>query len=199
MVLNPAATPEKEISKNYKNMKKSVIIALVTCSLTVLSGATGRAGTFWDIDLCFEYLSGTAEYKGFFDIKGKYNPALETVTNAQAWFLVSDDLFDWQKERVALDLGNKPFIGPSNASANLLGGQISGDALKTLATTYTLQYTFRAIEGDFLALAAKLYVETCPKTVPDGGATLMLLGLSLAGIEPLRRRMARRNTQPKRA
>ena len=55
-----------------------------------------------------------------------------------------------KNEKVAIDLGNKSFLGPSNAYFNLLGGQISGDALVTLDTTGTLKYTFRATEGDFL-------------------------------------------------
>jgi VPDSG-CTERM motif len=177
-------------------MRKSVIVTLVVCSLVVLSGVTGRAGTLWDIDVFFKYLSGeTATYTGYFDIKGKYNSALERVTDAYAWFLVLDDQWFDKGEKVALNLGDKPFCGPSNASFNILGGQICGDALVTLDTTGTLKYTFCRTEGDFLALAAKLYVETCPKAVPDGGTTLMLLGVALAGIEPLRRRMVRRNTQ----
>jgi hypothetical protein len=182
-------------------MRRSVFIALVASSLVVLSGVTGRAGTLWDIDVFYKYLScQTADYTGFFDIKSKYNPALETVTDAQAWFFVLDDQWFDPKEKVAVDLGDKPFVGPSYASFNILGGQVSGEALVTLDTTGTLQYTFRSTEGDFNALAAKLWVETSPRGVPDGGATLMLLGVALAGVvEPLRRKMARRNTQPRSA
>jgi hypothetical protein len=177
-------------------MRKSVFIALAASSLIVLSGVTGRAGTLWDIDVFYNYLSGqTATYTGYFDIKSKYNSALETVTDAQAWFLVLDDQWFDPNEKVAVDLGDKPFVGSSYASFNILGGKVSGDALVTLDTTGTLKYTLRRTEGDFLALAAKLYVETCPRAVPDGGTTLMLLGAALAGIEPLRRKMARTNTQ----
>ena len=179
-------------------MRKSVVIAFLASSLLLLNGVTGRAGTLWDIDLFFKYLSGeTIVYTHWFDIKGKYDPASQRVTNAHAWFFVVDDWWLDSKEKVAVDLGNQPFVGPSNASLNLLGGQISSDALLTLATTGTLKYAIRRTEGDFLALAAKLEVETRP--VPDGGATLMLLGVALAGMESLRRRMARRNAQPKTA
>ena len=182
-------------------MRKSVVIAFVASSLLLLNGVTGRAGTLWDIDLFFKSLSGeTTVYTHWFDIKGKYDPALQRVTNAHAWFFVVDDWWLDSKEKVAVDLESQPFVSPSNASLNLLGGgQISSDALLTLATTGTLKYAIRRTEGDFLALAAKLEVETRPGGVPDGGATLMLLGVVLAGIEPLRRRMARRNAQPKTA
>jgi hypothetical protein len=183
-------------------MRKSAIVTLLASSLVVLSGVTGRAGTLWDIDLFFKYLSGlsnqTASYTDSFNINGKYDPALERVTNAQAWFLVEDDERYDGVENVQVDLAGDRFRVPSNAGFNL-GVQISGDALLTLATTGTLQYTFRSAEGDFDALAAKLWVETSPRGVPDGGATLMLLGVALAGIESLRRRMARRNAQPKTA
>ena len=182
-----------------KTMRKSVVMAFVASSLLLLSEVTGKAATFWDIDLFFKYLSDeTTAYTYRFDIKGKYDPALETVSVARAWFLVEDDWSRDSKEKVAVDLENQRFVGPSNASLNLLGGQISSDALLTLATTGTLKFTIRRTEGDFLAKEAKLEVETRPRVVPDGGATLMLLGVALAGIESLRRRMARRNWQPRR-
>ena len=78
-------------------MRKSVFIALVASSLVVLSGVTGRAGTLWDVDLFFTHLSGqTTSYTGYFDITKKYDPALETVKDAQAWFFVTDD--PWEPE-----------------------------------------------------------------------------------------------------
>jgi hypothetical protein len=175
--------------------KKSVFIALVASSLAVFSGVTGRAGTLWDIDLFFNYLSvQTPSYTGSFDLTGKYDPALETVKDAQAWFFVTDDSWDLrnENEKVAVDVG--PTKGKFSGQAfDYLGGDLSGEALAWLDASGTLQYTIQRTEGDFYALAAKLYVETCPKAVPDGGATLMLLGVALAGIEPLRRMIARRN------
>ena len=189
-----ACATRKQQIKIKQDMRKSVIVTLVVCSLVVLSGVTGRAGTLSDIDVFFKYLSGqTATYTGYFDIKSKYSSALETVTDAQAWFLVLDDQWFDPNEKVAVV--DKPFVGSSYASFNILGGKVSGDALVTLDTTGTLKYTLRRTEGDFLALAAKLYVETCPRAVPDGGTILMLLGAALAGIESLRRKMARTNTQ----
>ena len=147
-----------------------------------------------------KYLSGKTTYSSEFDITSKYNPAFETVTYAYAWFPVSDDQsFDWSEE-VAVDLEGQPFLGPSSATLNLLlGGKISGNAFATLDTTGQLKYSLYATEGDSLSWGGKLYVETCPRPVPDGGATLMLLGVALAGIESLRPRITRRNLQQKRA
>jgi hypothetical protein len=191
-----ATTRMQQNQKLGKIMRKTIFIALVASSLVVLSGANGRAGTLWDIDVFFKYLSDkTTSYTGSFDIKSQYDPALETVTDAQAWFFVKDDEL-WnpkdKSEKVAIDLGDESFLGSNSAYFNLLGGDISGDALATLDTFGTLKYTIGRTEGDFLAMSAKLYVETSPRAVPDGGATLMLLGVALAGIESLRRKMARR-------
>ena len=88
--------------------------------------------------------------------------------------------------------------GPSNASLNLAGGQILGDASVTLDATGMLKYAFRGTGDGFFA-SDKSDGETSSRGVPDGGATLMLLGVALAAIEPLRRRIARRNGQPKTA
>ena len=88
-------------------------MALVASSLVVLSGVTGRAGTVWDIDVFFKYLSGqTTSYTGYFNIKSKYDPALETVTDAQAWFLTSDDQWDRRRrKRSQSTLETKAFLG----------------------------------------------------------------------------------------
>jgi hypothetical protein len=169
--------------------------------MMALSGVTGRAGTLWDVDLLLnpKYLSDKTTYSSEFDITSKYNPTFETVTYAYAWFPVTDDQwFDWSEE-VAVDLGGQPFLGPSSATLNVLGGNVSGNAFATLDTTGQLKYSFRGTEGDSLSWGGKLYVETRPRSVPDGGATLMLLGMALGGIEPLRRKMSRRNTEPRRA
>ena len=178
-------------------MRKSVFIALVASSLLVLSGVTGRAGTLWDIDLFFKHLSDqTSSYTSVFDIRSKYNPALETVTSAHAWFQVGDDWdLRYEKEKVAVDLGRTYGQFSGSATSSLLGGDFSGEALASLNATGMLQYTIRRTEGDFDALAAKLYIETSPRAVPDGGATLMLLGVALAGIESLRRRIAGKSLQ----
>ena len=152
-----------------------------------------------DIDGFFppKYLSGeNTNYTDYFNITGKYNPALEKITFAKLWVAVSDDqIWPDSDERVKVDLADKSFLGPHNVSLNLLSGVISGDAFDVLNTTGKLKYAVRRVEGDFLFWGAKLLVETCPKSVPDGGATLMLLGAALAGIESLRRRTTRRNLQ----
>ena len=190
--MTSSATGIQQNKNQGKTMRKSGIAAFVASSLLLLSGIAGRGATLWDIDVFFDYLSDEkTSYSRWFDIKGKYDPASERVTNAYAWFSVKDDSLRDSREKVAVDLGNQPLVRPSNVSLNLLGGAISNDALLTLATTGRLKYTLWRTEGDFFASEAKLQIETRPKVVPDGGATLMLLGVALAAIEQARRKMAR--------
>jgi hypothetical protein len=176
-------------------MKKSVFIALGATILLLLSGLTGKAGTLWDIDLFFppKYLSvQNAEYTDYLDITSKYNPKLEEVSFAKLWVGLSDDqIWPDAQESVAVYLEDQLFLGPKPVTLSLLSGEISGSALATLDDTGKLKYTIRRTEGDLSFWSAKLLVETNPRSVPDGGATLMLLGLALAGIESLRRTRAK--------
>ncbi|HEY5705639.1 MAG TPA: hypothetical protein VIS96_08710 [Terrimicrobiaceae bacterium] len=168
-------------------------MALVASGLLILSGVTGRAGTLWDIDVFSRYLSGTNSYTDYFDITSDYNPAFQKIDLGKAWFAVSDDQLLDSGEWVEIDLGDQDFLGPLKVDLNLVGGNISGEALLTLDAKGKLKYTVRAAGGDFWALGAKLSVEVNPRSVPEGGATLMLLGMALAGIEALRRTTAGKN------
>jgi VPDSG-CTERM motif len=173
-------------------MRKSVFMGLVATILLILSEVTGKAGTVWDIDLFFNYLSDQPTYTDSFDVNSSYDSELGNVTGAQQWSLVSEDQSFAKEETV------EAVLSPSNASLDLAGGQTLGDASVTLDATGTLKYAFEGTGDDFFA-SDKSDAETSSRRVPDGGATLMLLGVALAAIEQLRRRMARRNGQPKTA
>lgn len=179
-------------------MRNSPITLIIASSLLVLTGAAGRAGTLWDVDVFAKYLSSeTTKYTGYFDITSEYDPTVEKLSYAKAWFLFSDDSWADAAEWVSVDLGYDTFLDPVKITFALVGsGLITGDAFLTLDETGKLKYTIYRTKGDFWALAAKLMAETSPRTsprgVPDGGATLMLLGVGFAGIESLRRRMARK-------
>ena len=180
-----------------KSMRKSPITLIIASSLLILTGAAGRAGTLWDVDVFAEHLSReTPKYTGYFDITSEYDPTVEKLTYAKAWFLFSDDSLVDGEEWVSVDLGYDTFLDPVKITFALVGsGVITGDAFLTLDETGKLKYTISRTKGDFWALAGKLMVTTSPTSprgVPDGGATLMLLGMGLAGIESLRRRMARK-------
>ena len=88
-------------------------------------------------------------------------------------------------------LGDRQLVGAKKVGLNLLKAEVSGDVLGMLDKDGTLKFKVKREAGDFVVWEAKLVYETSPTSVPDGGATLMLLGLGLAGIESLRRRTAK--------
>ncbi len=179
-------------------MRKSVYITLTAASLLIASALAGKAVTYWDIDVFAEKLTSLNSTKsGTFDITtgllGGYNPATETVTSATVWFAVSDDQLLDSDEWVQFKLNGEDFLKPIEVDLTLVSGQILGTALVSLDATGKLSYTIQQTgRGDFWALGAKLMAEAGPRAVPDGGATLMLLGGALAGIEVLRRRAAKK-------
>ena len=180
-----------------QTMKKSTYVALTAICLLIASALTGKAVTYWDIDVFSVKLSDSNRTKaGEFDITtgllGGYDPLAQTIYSATVWFGLSDDSLLDSDEWVEFKLDGLDFLTPIEVDLGLVSGQVLGQALLSLDSTGTLSYTIQRTDGDFWALGAKLMAEAKPRTVPDGGATLMLLGGALAGIEALRRRSARR-------
>ena len=180
-----------------QTMKKSAYVALTATCLLITSALTGKAVTYWDIDVFSEKLSGSNPTRADdFDITtgllGGYDPITETIYSATVWFGLSDDRLLDSDEWVEFKLDGLDFLNPIEVDLGLVSGQVLGQALVSLDSTGTLSYVIQRTDGDFWALGAKLMAEAKPRTVPDGGATLMLLGGALAGIEALRRRSARK-------
>jgi hypothetical protein len=184
-------------------MKKSVLIALGTSSLLLLGGLTGRATTIERWLPNGKYLSGdpgTTEYTDSFDIKNNgYDSKKEKVTFAELWIEAKDDQVSDSWESGSVYLGDRQLVGAKKVSLDLLKAEVSGDVLGTLDKDGTLKFKVTREAGDFVVWEAKLKYETSPTSVPDGGATVMLLGLGLAGIESMRRRTTRQSLQQKRA
>jgi hypothetical protein len=174
-------------------MKKSLLIALGTSGLLLLGGLTGRATTIEKWLPNGKYLSenlGTTDYTDSFDIKGQgYDSKKEKVTFAELWIGAKDDQVSDPFESGSIYLGDQQLVGPRKL--NLLWGEVSGNAREKLDNDGILKFTVKREAGDFIYYQAKLVYETSPISVPDGGATLMLLGLGMAGIEVLRRRTAK--------
>ena len=176
---------------------KSFYRVLAAGGLLFASLIPGRAVTYWDIDVFSELLSGSNPTKsGEFDITtgllGGYDPLTQTVYSATVWFAVSDDQLLDSNEWVKFTLNGLNFLTPIEVDLTLVSGQVLGSALVSLDSTGTLSYTIQRTAGDFWALGAKLMAEAGPRSVPDGGTTLMLLGGAFAGIEALRRGSARK-------
>ena len=178
-------------------MRRFISVALAAGCLLVLTATMGKAVPYWDIQVFSEKLSSSNPTKsGEFNITtgllGGYDPLTETVSSATVWFAVSDDQLLDSDEWVQFTLDGLNFLNPIEVDLTLVSGQVSGSALVSLDSTGTLSYTIHRTEGDFWALGAKLMAQAGPRSVPDGGATLMLLGGALARIEVLRRRSARK-------
>ena len=190
-------------------MKKSVLIALGTSSLLLLGGLTGRATTIERWLPNGKYLTGEngtteyteSEYTDSFDITNNgYDSKKEKVTFAELWIEAKDDQVSDTWESGSVYLGeDRQLVGARKVSIDLLKAEVSGDVLGMLDKDGSLKFTVKREAGDFLVWQAKLVYETSPTSVPDGGATLMLLGLGLAGIESLRRRIAKQSLQQNRA
>ena len=183
-------------------MKKSLLIALGTSSLLLLGGLTGRATTIERWLPNGKYLSSEngatpeyeSEYTDSFDIANNgYDSKKEKVTFAELWIEATDDQVSDSWESGSVYLGDRQLVGARKVSLNLLKAEVSGDLLGTLDNDGTLKFKVKREAGDFVVWKAKLVYETSPTSVPDGGATLMLLGVALAGIESLRRATAKQS------
>ena len=175
--------------------------------MLIVSAITGKAVTYSysDTDLFAQLISRTnPKYTGTFDITSDgYDPDTQTILNGKVGFALSDDQLLDADEWVTFELNGEDFLSPIEVDLTLVGGQVIGQALVTLDQTGMLSYSVlwdryrNSRYSDFWALGAKLVAEAGPRAVPDGGATLMLLGGALAGIEVLRRRAAKKlNKQP---
>lgn len=150
---------------------------------------------FWDIDYHGVHVSeyGSPVY-GSLNIaqddgdglnKADYNKALMELKAAFLGFLFTEDEFLDSKEvaSIYLDCAEDPINNGFFLGFSLFGDLVSGDLFATLSETGEILYKITAKKGDFVFWGAGLAAAACPKPqVPDGGATVFLLGLGLAGL-----------------
>ena len=133
-----------------------------------------------------------------------YGPiaANQTVTKVETWFKFSSSDTDY--EQVHIDLGTGEGVTDySNTSGTInFGSNYTIDwvfntaSLLADAANGTLNYTITAIgnshiSNDFTFNTARVDVTTITKTtqkIPDGGATIALLGLSLVALAGAQRK-----------
>jgi hypothetical protein len=161
-------------------------------SLAVFAVATisAHAITYTDTDVFAAFLTQGQSYSGTFNIANKgFDPSTETVTSAEAWFLVSDDIDPLRSEWVKFTIGALDSYGPFEVDfLSVFGGSISGTALFDLNTDGILSYKITSTSGDFWAFGADLHAHAEAKNVPDAGTTAALLGVSVIGVALLTRR-----------
>lgn len=126
-----------------------------------------------------------------------YNPANETITSATATFKLAD--LNGGSESYSITIDGDAFASGGNLANfqfTILSGVVGVDALLTLDSTGLLSYTVSAARGVFWLKEAKLVANATdralpsPIGVPDGGATLALLGFGMLGLLGASRRIA---------
>ena len=148
-------------------------------------------------------LKGTFEINsqdpdGIYDLIG-YDPAIEQITNATATFFLKDDglLGDIAPEKVTITLGPDTFINSQTVPFLFTTGGVTGNAFFDLSADGILAYSIMAVPNnrwngisDFKVYSALLTVDARARAVPDGGTTVLLLGMGFLGLCVLQRKFA---------
>jgi len=197
-------------------MKKLMVVAVAGVVALALCG-DASAVLYRDIDAIGIELdaSGAASYSGDFDIvtgdgdvnigigwpynlfpeyysdEAGFDPSGESVVGATAYFYLQGTL-DLQQEEVVVeiaDLTEGPVVIDYlwNNTIEIADLQLIVD----LQDDGRVGYTVTAVSGDVQFDYARLDADARPtgaQGVPDGGATIALLGMAMAGIGLLRRR-----------
>ena len=163
--------------------------------------ADASAALYYDHDYLNTVLGPTRLSKsGSFNIAVQgYSPTAETIDWAGFAFTFIDS--DNKEDTVRISLGHE-IVSYENISYgfNIFGGLLTGDALLDLSADGIISYTIRWVSGDpFKLLTGTLIAETTANAnnptpgapVPDGGATVAMLGLALLALEGARRKLTR--------
>ena len=172
-----------------------LVLGLVAGCLGVVTSQAVSMYDYTDHDILNVVLAGTGDsVKGEFNIvtgDGEpldapgYDPISQTITEAIASFsLVSAT--GGEDTKVSIDLGDLFGEHMVGLHFTTIGGAVGGLALADLDVDGILEYSINWVSGGpFMASDAILSANATrrqPTDVPDGGATLGLLGLGLAAI-----------------
>ena len=193
---------------------KKAILAAITGSALLASGHMASALTYVDADFIgVKLTAGTdnASYTGMFDINGaghgswtppvgvQFDSSTMKVVSAYVAFAFLDDLSPWTDPLRRDEAGTIALEGTTvfSGSTLLYGGAVDQAIVDAHLQDGILHYTITATEGDFWLLGGKMVVHarrmgSDGKPVPDAGATVAMLGLSLLGLAAGRRKLASR-------
>lgn len=134
-------------------------------------------------------------YTGNWDLLNEgYDPATQQINSAVATFSLNDA--NGRSESYTITIDGDTFLSGGSFSTTTFGtidfaGGVVGDALITLDSTGLLSYTVTATSGVFwlanAALTADVSARESNGHVPDGGLTVAMLGIGLAGLGRIRR------------
>ena len=161
---------------------KKVLLSLVGSGLVV---GTAGAALYTDTNSYgLTEINKSAPVSGEFDITGGpfgYKPSSDQLSDASATFVFADT--DLNTESLTISLANSP-VGVVSSS---FGAMVSMSTLSDLISDGKLSFAINAISGEGYLKSAVLSANG-GAGVPDGGATLTLLGLALLGILGARRK-----------
>jgi hypothetical protein len=142
-----------------------------------------------DGDSLFDIFTSPGDFFG-----DGYDPLTQTLTAAWAVFLMTDDegllsadgldMFG-KTETVEIFLGSElgtAFGTPTEVGITFSGGTVGAIALSDLDEDGILDYSVRSTKGHFVLVNAGLKATFATRTIPDGGLTLILLGLGLFSL-----------------
>jgi hypothetical protein len=179
---------ESNLNSALNHMKK--ILGVIA---SFLIAASVHANTYTDNNQADVYLNvANPSYTGQFTLAG-YNPAAETITSANAVFTFWDNsLRIDQGESLTVTMSGDDLSHGSFSGFLTLGDNIV-NAWGILDSTGVLSYTVSLTSAwytEFWLTNASLTAETASRSVPDAGATAILLGLGVIGILGAKRRFA---------
>jgi len=157
---------------------------------SLLVAASVHANTYSDNNPADVLLySGNPSYTGQFTLAG-YNPAAETITSAFAQFTFGGVALD----SFTVTMGSDSISHGSFFGVLTVGTATALNAWGILDSTGVLSYTVALTANSpwesLLLMNANLTAETASRSVPDAGATAILLGLGVIGILGAKRRFA---------
>jgi VPDSG-CTERM motif len=170
--------------------KAKAILPIVAAAFTC---ASVSAITYRDLDLFTNvHLDSDAstlapsDFHGQFDLRPDgFDPVTMDATSGFVGFIFgSED--DRQEFKVALEnlTSGTQYVD----YFKIYSAGLSADLLVEISDLGTLDYTITAVSGAFSLFTSYLEVETAGSatSVPDGGATAVLLGLGVLGIATVR-------------
>lgn len=177
------------------NIIKNTLSAVCLTALVLAFGITAsRANEYYDYDNINVWLSASNPVRpGTFDIAHQgYDSSAETIISADVEFVFWDS--DTNADGVTVSVGGMTEPGSTVTQGfSIFGGSLTGQALLSLDENGQVGYQIEWLSGDsFKVSAASLIVQTTPNSVvgvPDGGATVALLGLGLVALEWGRRKV----------
>jgi hypothetical protein len=174
------------------HMRKLFVTICLAALTVMLSGSTYAADYSDYINIETVLHSGNSAVSGTFDISDDgFNGTAESINWADVQFVVYDN--DSNRDVVKMTVGGDYTAGGSVRNGfNLFGGTLLGEALLDLSLDGIIGFTIHWLSGDaFRVSEAALSVQTISNAqpVPDGGSTVMMLGLALLGFGTLHRKL----------